>query len=182
MRTKIPPPFEPTMYGNFQILPRPIAQPALSKINPNLLPSCSLSISLEGYYRYKWVFPTSSQEMVESSANEGSDDLTGVFPVSASSVEHHLVDGETSVDEEEEDPEDRYWLWRFMIDQNEQGKGYGQAALAEIIQYFRAHGADRIFLSTEPENECGVHIYHKAGFVETGDMDDGEAVMKLMLS
>ena len=85
-------------------------------------------------------------------------------------------------DEEEEDPEDRYWLWRFMIDQNEQGKGYGQAALAEIIQYFRVHGADRIFLSTEPENECGMHIYHKAGFVETGDMDDGEAVMKLMLS
>lgn len=85
-------------------------------------------------------------------------------------------------DEEEEDPEDRYWLWRFMIDQNEQGKGYGQAALAEIIQYFRVHGADRIFLGTEPENECGMHIYHKAGFVETGDMDDGEAVMKLMLS
>ncbi|MBR6526141.1 MAG: GNAT family N-acetyltransferase, partial [Clostridia bacterium] len=28
-------------------------------------------------------------------------------------------------DPEEEDPEDRYWLWRFMIDQNEQGKGYG---------------------------------------------------------
>ena len=85
-------------------------------------------------------------------------------------------------DEEEEDPENRYWLWRFMIDQNEQGKGYGQAALAEIIQYFRVHGADRIFLGTEPENECGMHIYHKAGFVETGDMDDGEAVMKLMLS
>ena len=81
----------------------------------------------------------------------------------------------------EEDPEDRYWLWRFMIDQNEQGKGYGQAALAEIIRYFRDHGADRIFLSTEPENECGMHIYHKAGFVETGDIDDGEAVMKLML-
>ena len=83
---------------------------------------------------------------------------------------------------EEEDPEDRYWLWRFMIDQNEQGKGYGQAALEEIIRYFKENGADRIFLSTEPENECGVHIYHKAGFAETGDIDDGEAVMKLMLS
>ena len=82
---------------------------------------------------------------------------------------------------ESPDPDDRYWLWRFMIDQNEQGKGYGQAALAEIIRYFEENGADRIFLSTEPENECGVHIYHKAGFVETGDIDDGEAVMKLML-
>ena len=84
-------------------------------------------------------------------------------------------------DPEAEDPEDRYWLWRFMIDQAEQGKGYGQAALATIIQYFKDHGADRIFLSTEPENECGIHIYKKAGFEDTGIIDDGEAVMKLML-
>ena len=84
-------------------------------------------------------------------------------------------------DPEEEDEDDRYWLWRFMIDKNEQGKGYGQAALAEIIRYFKGNGADRLFLSTEPENECGVHVYHKAGFKETGDIDDGEAVFALML-
>ncbi len=84
-------------------------------------------------------------------------------------------------DPEEEDPDDRYWLWRFMIDKSEQGKGYGQAALAEIIKYFRNNGADQLWLSTEPENECGVHVYHKAGFKETGDIDDGEAVFALML-
>ena len=84
-------------------------------------------------------------------------------------------------DPEEEDPDDRYWLWRFMIDKSEQGKGYGQAALAEIIKYFRDNGADQLWLSTEPENECGVHVYHKAGFKETGDIDDGEAVFTLML-
>ena len=84
-------------------------------------------------------------------------------------------------DPEEEDPDDRYWLWRFMIDKSEQGKGYGQAALAEIIKYFRDNGADKLWLSTEPENECGVHVYHKAGFKETGDIDDGEAVFALML-
>ena len=84
-------------------------------------------------------------------------------------------------DPDAEDEDDRYWLWRFMIDKNEQGKGYGQAALKEIIQYFKDNGAGRILLSTEPENQCGVHIYHKAGFMETGEVDDGEAVMKLML-
>ena len=84
-------------------------------------------------------------------------------------------------DPEEEDEDDRYWLWRFMIDQNEQGKGYGQAALSEIIKYFRENGADRIFLSTEPENECGMHVYLKAGFIDTGIIDDGEAVMMMML-
>ena len=85
------------------------------------------------------------------------------------------------VDPEDEDEDDRYVIWRFMIDQNEQGKGYGQAALSEIIKYFRDNGADRIFLSTEPENECGLHVYHKAGFKETGVIDDGEAVMMMML-
>ena len=84
-------------------------------------------------------------------------------------------------DPENEIGDDRYWLWRFMIDKSEQGKGYGQAALAKIIQYFRDRGADRILLSTKPENECGLHIYHKAGFRETGVIEDGEAVLKLLL-
>ena len=84
-------------------------------------------------------------------------------------------------DPEDEDPDERYWLWRFMIDKNHQGKGYGQAALGEIIRYFRDRGADRLLLSTEPENELGLHVYHKSGFAETGEIDDGEAVLKLML-
>ena len=86
-----------------------------------------------------------------------------------------------AVNPEDDDEDDRYYLWRFMIDQNEQGKGYGQAALAEIIRYFRALGADRILLSTEPENECGLHVYHKAGFRDTGCIDCDEAVLRLWL-
>ena len=85
---------------------------------------------------------------------------------------------------EAEDEGDRYWLWRFMIDKSEQGKGYGQAALTEIIKYFRDNGADRLYLSTEPENDIGMHIYHKYGFRETGeiDEDDGEAEMMRFLN
>ena len=79
------------------------------------------------------------------------------------------------------DPAERYWLWRFMIDKSEQDKGYGQAALQEIIKYFRDNGADRLYLSTEPENERGLHIYHKAGFRETGAIEDDEAVLMRML-
>ncbi len=78
-------------------------------------------------------------------------------------------------------PEDRYWLWRFMIDKSEQDKGYGQAALAEIIRYFKQNGADRLYLSTEPENERGLHIYHKTGFRETGIISGGETVLMRML-
>ena len=85
---------------------------------------------------------------------------------------------------EAEDEDDRYWLWRFMIDKSEQGKGYGQAALTEIIKYFRDNGAGRLYLSTEPENAAGMHIYHKFGFRETGEIDeeDGEAEMMKFLN
>ena len=82
---------------------------------------------------------------------------------------------------EAEASDDRYWLWRFMIDKNEQGKGYGRAALQEIIRYFKENGADRLYLSTEPENERGLHIYHKAGFRETGAVSGDEAVLMRML-
>ena len=84
-------------------------------------------------------------------------------------------------DPEEKDPAYRYWLWRFMIDKSEQDKGYGQAALQEIIRYFKENGADRLYLSTEPENERGLHVYHKAGFRETGVIEGDEAVLMRML-
>ncbi len=82
-----------------------------------------------------------------------------------------------ALDPEDENPVDRYCLWRFMIDKNEQGKGYGQAALYEIIKYFKENDVDMIYLSTAPENEVGLHVYHKAGFRETGVIEDGEAVL-----
>ena len=84
-------------------------------------------------------------------------------------------------DEEYEDPNDRYWLWRFMIDESLQGKGYGTAALQEIIKYFREHGANNIRLSTKETNTGALGLYHKAGFRETGEMNDEEIVLQLDL-
>ena len=80
-----------------------------------------------------------------------------------------------------EDPDDRYWLWRFMIDENLQGRGYGTQALQEIIEYFRSHGADHIRLSTKESNFGALSLYRKAGFRETGELNDGEIVLKLKL-
>ena len=79
------------------------------------------------------------------------------------------------------DPNDRYWLWRFMIDQNFQGRGYGSAALEKIIGYFRSQGADHILLSTEEHNTRALSLYHKYGFRETGEMNDDEIVLLLKL-
>ncbi|MCH5325330.1 MAG: GNAT family N-acetyltransferase [Eubacterium sp.] len=80
-----------------------------------------------------------------------------------------------------EDPNDRYWLWRFMIDKNLQGRGYGSAALKAIIEYFKENGATNIKLSTKESNLKTLHLYHKFGFKENGEINDGEIVLQLDL-
>ena len=57
-------------------------------------------------------------------------------------------------DEKYEDSNDRYWLWRFMIDENLQGNGYGTAALQVIIKYFREH---RTISAYQPKRPTQLH-------------------------
>ena len=84
-------------------------------------------------------------------------------------------------DEDYEDPKDRYWLWRLMIDEGSQRKGYGTAALQEIIRYFTDHGANNIRLSTKETNTNALSMYRKAGFRDTGEMNNEEIVLQLDL-
>lgn len=85
-------------------------------------------------------------------------------------------------DEQFEDPNDRYWLWRLMIDRKFQGQGFGALALKKIVQYFKAHGANSIKLSTKASNRGALSLYHRFGFRENGEMNDGEIVLELDLS
>ena len=76
------------------------------------------------------------------------------------------------------DPDDRYWLWRFMIDRNYQGNGYGSAALEKIMEYFECHGANHILLSTKASNTGALSLYHRYQFTETGEMNGDEIVLR----
>ena len=84
-------------------------------------------------------------------------------------------------DETYDDPTDRYWLWRFMIDRSFQGKGYGRLALEQIVKYFQENGAGHIKLSTKPDNRNAISLYKKFGFQETGERTGEEAVFFLKL-
>ena len=84
-------------------------------------------------------------------------------------------------EQDSSDPKDRYWLWRFMIDKKLQGNGYGSAALEKIIDYFKSHGADHILLSTKESNTAALSLYHKYRFAETGEMNDGEMLLRVNL-
>ena len=78
-----------------------------------------------------------------------------------------------------EDPNDRYWLWRFMIDERYQGRGYGKEALNNIVTYFRENGATNIRLSTKESNVNAIRLYKSVGFRPTGEVIDGETVFEL---
>jgi 4'-phosphopantetheinyl transferase EntD/RimJ/RimL family protein N-acetyltransferase len=71
-------------------------------------------------------------------------------------------------------------LYRFMIDSNQQGRGYGRAALSALLEEVRAiGGVTRISICYEPENEAARMLYRKAGFVEEGLDEDGEMIAAL---
>lgn len=77
-----------------------------------------------------------------------------------------------------------YSLWRLMIDQNHQSKGYGKQALGlalEFIKSFPCGKAECCWLSYEPENHIARRLYHSFGFFETGEMDGEERIAVLKL-
>ena len=80
--------------------------------------------------------------------------------------------------------ENSYNLWRLMIDERYQGKGYGKAAMKLIMDYVRSGPcgpAEYCWLSYEPENVRAKALYAAFGFRETGGFDGGEAIAVLKL-
>ena len=76
----------------------------------------------------------------------------------------------------------RYYLWRFMIDQNHQRKGYGKWAMEGLIEYVKTlpSGSD-LYLSFVPGDDGPELFYRSLGFVTTGREDGGELEMVLVL-
>jgi len=77
----------------------------------------------------------------------------------------------------------RYYLWRFMIDADHQGKGYGAAAMRLLIEYVRElPNATELFLSYVPGDATPGPFYAKLGFVDTGRVQGGENEAVLALN
>ena len=92
------------------------------------------------------------------------------------------------VDDSYEDPPQiaygNYSIWRFMIDEKYQHRGYGREALElalDFIRTFPCGEAEYCYLSYEPENEHAKKLYQKFGFEENGEMDEDEVVAVLKL-
>jgi diamine N-acetyltransferase len=78
------------------------------------------------------------------------------------------------------DPEN-FWIWRFMIDAGRQGKGYGRRALELLVDEARKVGAREIKLSYHAGAGSPHDFYARCGFVDTGEVEGDEIVMRLPL-
>lgn len=81
----------------------------------------------------------------------------------------------------DEDLEERCLvIWRIMFPVEHQNKGFGTLAIKKIIQMAKESGKyDFLIIDYVPENKIAGHVYEKVGFKPTGEISNGEIVMRL---
>ncbi|WP_329531692.1 GNAT family N-acetyltransferase [Streptomyces sp. NBC_01450] len=73
----------------------------------------------------------------------------------------------------------RHFIWRLLVDKRYQRRGIGREALTQIAALVRADGATELLTSYEPGEGEPWPFYQEFGFEPTGEMDDGEIVLRL---
>jgi len=75
-----------------------------------------------------------------------------------------------------------YFLWRLLIDQHHQGRGYGAAALRLVVDHVRTRPAARVLITSVGQGPSSpIGFYRSQGFRATGDVHEGELVLELDL-
>ena len=78
-----------------------------------------------------------------------------------------------------------YDIWHMMIDEAEQGKGYGSEALDRVLQYIRTKpfgDSDRVALTCSKNNPAARKLYESRGFSATGNEDEDEIELAATLA
>ena len=78
-----------------------------------------------------------------------------------------------------------YDIWHMMIDEAQQGRGYGRAAMEACLAYIagKPFGAsNRVVLTCNRENPRALALYKSLGFSETGNEDEDEIELSLELN
>lgn len=77
-----------------------------------------------------------------------------------------------------------YDIWHMMIDESNQRRGYGKAALDRVLDYIKAKPfgpSNRVTLTCNRENIQALNLYKSRGFTETGAVDEDEIELSLMM-
>ena len=75
-----------------------------------------------------------------------------------------------------------WFLWKLLIDERHQGRGYGSEVVQQVAELVRAEGATELLTSYVARDGGPAGFYQRLGFVPTGELDvNGEVIVRLAL-
>ena len=77
-----------------------------------------------------------------------------------------------------------YDIWHMMIDESNQHRGYGSAAMDCVLDYIKTKpfgSSDRVALTCNKDNAHALNLYRRKGFKESGAVYDDEIELSLMM-
>jgi diamine N-acetyltransferase len=76
-----------------------------------------------------------------------------------------------------------HYLWKLLIDERYQRRRFGTATLDLIAEYFRGRPGVEVLTTSAGEGEGSpIAFYERYGFERTGEVSEGEVVLRLRLS
>lgn len=73
----------------------------------------------------------------------------------------------------------QHTLWKLLIGERYQRRGYGRQAVELAKQYLiDAFDVTEIFLGVHEDNDAAIHLYQSTGFTTTGETDGNQIEMK----
>lgn len=77
----------------------------------------------------------------------------------------------------------RFFLWKLLIDQRFQQRGYGTGTIDAVVMMLRdRYAADELVTSAVRGPASPVTFYERYGFVRTGEIFDDEVLLRLDLN
>ena len=75
-----------------------------------------------------------------------------------------------------------WFLWKLLVDERHQGRGYGREAVRLVAEVVAANGAAELLTSCVVADDGPEPFYRHIGFSPTGEYDeDGEVILALAL-
>ena len=72
-----------------------------------------------------------------------------------------------------------HFLWKLLIDERYQGRGFGTATLDLIVEYFRTRDVGTMWTRTGQGEGSPVTFYERYGFERTGELQDDKILLRL---
>ena len=75
-----------------------------------------------------------------------------------------------------------HYLWKLLIDERFQRRGFGTATLDHVVRYFRDRDVDEMWTSAGQGPGSPIPFYERYGFERTGDVVfDDEVLLRLSI-